>query len=302
MTRGFVAGLVLFVCGLLCLNPPARAWWQSIQQVSVGAPAGYQGPIDVAGAAFGAWGLRCQSAAYCGGNLANVCTDIVGVDTCLDFSSNAATGNLVIVTIGGLSCAVVTCTIKTLYDQSGTADCSGACDVTEPTVANRPVLTPNCIGSLPCAVCTSAGSSNLTSIGTIGSHSQPFSASWVAKRTGAAQGFAVAPGSPGAGWPNTANTATAFSGSFITASATDGSPHAFAALFNTTSSVIAVDGSSTGTQDVGSANIATNPWRICNYFGGSFLDGFFLESDWWASDKSSLFSALSTNQRAYWGF
>lgn len=37
MIRGFVAAFCLFVAGLLCLDPPARAWWQSVQQNSIAA-------------------------------------------------------------------------------------------------------------------------------------------------------------------------------------------------------------------------------------------------------------------------
>src|SRR5260221_661617 len=95
--------LVAFAAIALCLAPASA---DNFLLLGTGrAPvvaASYTGPGDIVSGAVGWWGLRAYNAASRGNPLANVCTVIATIDTCLDFSSDATTGSLLIVTIGGL--------------------------------------------------------------------------------------------------------------------------------------------------------------------------------------------------------
>jgi hypothetical protein len=110
----------------------------------------YTGIGDVVSGAKGYYGLRAYNAASCGNKVAQVCN--AGDAACVDMVSSSTTGALVITTVGGTNCAVSTCTVKTLYDQSGALACSSsACDATQATEADRPTLVVNCTGaSKPC--------------------------------------------------------------------------------------------------------------------------------------------------------
>jgi hypothetical protein len=105
----------------------------------------YTGPGDVVGSALGWWGLRAYNAAYAtGSNPAAIICNQSTFTTCstINILSN---GKFDAATASGSSACATTCVIKQLYDQTGnghhlTCSSGTAC----------PVLTFNCIGSLPC--------------------------------------------------------------------------------------------------------------------------------------------------------
>jgi hypothetical protein len=268
------------------------------------ATAGYTGPGDVTSGAAMWWGLRAYSAATRGTKVANVCN--ASDSTCADISSDPTTGNLVCTSIGGTACSAGTLTVKTLYDQTNGSNCGGGvCDVTNATIANRPVLTPNCINtSFYCLSFTASSSQSLRTAGSY-TKSQTFSGSVVAERTAAFTASGSILGANTSGTPqiffnSAANQVALYSGTVSTAeTASDSSFHAFQALFNSTSSILRVDGSSFGSLSVGSTGFATSP-----VVGGgtNLLTGRFVEAGWWGSDTSTNFATLNSNQHAYWNF
>lgn len=103
---------------------------------------GYSGPGDVVASAVGWWGLRAYSAAYATGlgNAAEICTAADAACTVIHVTSAGALNSSDLTTSG---CSVITtCTVKTLYDQSGNGhNCVNA------TEANRPTFRPNGVSS-----------------------------------------------------------------------------------------------------------------------------------------------------------
>lgn len=122
-----------------------------------GGGGGYTGPGDIVSGAVVWYGLRAYNAAQAtaGFHAINVC--LAGNTSCVDMVVNSS-GNLVITTVGGMSCSVATCLIHTFYDQSGANACTGSpCDALQNTSADQPILVPSCIGSLPCIHVASGG-------------------------------------------------------------------------------------------------------------------------------------------------
>ena len=140
-----------------------------------GASPAYPG--DSATAA-GWWGLRAYSTASRGNRLANICnpSDVA----CADIYSDAATGKVVIPTIGGQNCASVTCTVKTLYDLTGNGR-----DMSQATIAYRPTLVANCIGT---QWCMAMGASTVLTSSYSGL-AQPFTVVAMTRRTSAGTNF-----------------------------------------------------------------------------------------------------------------
>ncbi len=277
-------------------------------------PSTYTGPGDVVSGAKAWWGLRAYSAATAGNKIANVCTTIATVDTCVDMFSSATTGNMVILTIGGLTCdnSVVLCNIKTLYDQSGTS-CAGstACDITQATAAKRAALTISCLGGLPCMTFVAASQQEMARVSGSGtlSLSQPITLSTVATATSfpTATGsvFVQDNGSVRGTYFRFSNTPgiELNAGSAFTASAAASTIHAVQAVSNNASSVLYVDGSqSTGTDGTGVLN-SGDSMQVGNDQFNDFLQGKIFELGIWSSGFSTPNqSSMNSNQHAYWGF
>jgi hypothetical protein len=104
-----------------------------------------EGDLVLTGLTPHAWaGLRSFSSQVCGKPAINVCwPNGAGPEQCTDFSTSATTGQLVVTAISGHNCTSAgECTIKIFYDQIGT-DCSGPCNWTQATVANRYAFLPS---------------------------------------------------------------------------------------------------------------------------------------------------------------
>lgn len=280
-------------------------WWHAA------APA-YVGPGDVV--AMSLWsGMRAYSAATRGTAAVNICSESGGSDvTCEDELTNATTGKLVLGTVGS-TCSSVTCTIKIFYDQTGNNFCSSvACNFTQTTVANRATfLITGCPGTSgqPCAFFNSSTNAYLSA----GSNtvSQPVSDTAVAERSGGFTsnqtiiGSSVSPFPAVVGFDMTANTAKQFGGATaFTAAAADSALHSLQAAFDSnvaSGSTFDVDGTpNASTMD--SISVVF-PLTLGNLAGGQPLQGYFMEGGF----KNALFSsgdmsALTSNQRAFWGF
>ncbi len=159
----------------------AQGYWQSRLQVSVGSAPAYTGPGDVVSGAVFWFGLRAYSSADRGNALINVCN--VADVACADMSSDATTGALSVTTIGGSSCSIVTCTIKTWYNRG-----SAGGSVTQATIAQRPTLIVSCTSGLPCAAFATVNGLS----GASATIARPYSMNVAAIRTGAFTTFASA--------------------------------------------------------------------------------------------------------------
>lgn len=252
--------------------------------------AAYSGPGDVVASAAAWYGLRAYSTADRGNRLMNVCN--VADVACADLSSDATTGALVISTIGGSSCSIVTCTIKTMYDRSG-----NSYDVTQATIAQRPSLIASCVNSLPCAR-FNAANPFLTNTGTA-SFNQVLTISTVDARKGATSTVTVVFAMGGqVVFHVGANTLGLFSAGTTTVTANDSVWHATQGVFNGASSVINVDGTGT-TVNPGSGGGTTivqigDAVRTINF---DFTEGGMWASSFSAGNRTS----MCQNQQAYWG-
>lgn len=296
----------LFVVGFLCLPQPGRSQ-VPMTGAGVGAPGGtpppaYTGPGDVVSGAL-VWysAARAYSSADRGNKLINVCN--VADVACADMSSDATTGAINIIAVGGVTCGATAgvnlCTIKTFYDRSG-----NGVDITRTTIAQRATLTLNCIGSIPCAVC--AANCVYPSVASV-AQNQPYSSAWVANRTGANTSYGVIINSA-------AGTETGFGAAtnrvFIYGApeldlggATDGSFHAAQVVFNGASSSINVDSLTQVTGTTSSAALS-GLVNILNASGGSLqFTGQFMETGYWPVGFSGTnITNINSNAHTYYGF
>ena len=298
---------LLIAATLCCFALPAISFWQSRDSnynVSIGGAPAYSGPGDVVSGAKAWWGLRAYNSAAKGTPAVNVCN--VSDIACADLSTDAVTGALVISSIGGSSCSIVTCTIKTWYDQSGALACSGgtACNVTQATIGTRSTLVVSCISSLPCAATSNVAGATATN-GLTSGISQPFTISAVGNRTGNTSSFqdllSIDNNDIQTGFSNSTNTSLMFAGSVTSATASDSSFHALQHVYNGASSVLGVDGTES----------TVNPGTNVPAAGGKFsipgvsnvLTGQATEVGIWSGGFSSgQRTSMNSNQHSYWGF
>lgn len=268
----------LFAIGFACLTQAQV----SMTGAGKGAPgsAAYTGPGDLQ--TFGVWGgLRCYNAAYTG-NVADVYAPADATHTLITCSA----GGIINETLQLLATTcLVSCTVKTLYDQTG-----GGNNFTDLTFSVlRPTYITSCNGALPCLRFTS--SLYLTTSYT---QAQALSTSWVANHTSDVANETVI-GSSNFYSGFTSSNLTLFyanGGGAISVSATQNVWHAANAVFNGASSTANVDGS-TGSDSIGTAGVSS-PW-----VGKSDID--FSEAGVMSGSFSAgNMTALCHNQRLYW--
>jgi hypothetical protein len=270
-----------------------------------GGTAAFAGPGDVVSGAIMWAGLRAYSLAKAGTRAANICNS--GDANCADINT-LANGKFDVVTATGapLNCGGTggTCTVKTLYDQTGNTNCAGAaCDLTNATAANRPTLTLNCFGTLPCMTFNGT-SAHLATSGVV-TQSQPLSLSMIANSTNTSvqqTSAELTSSSPRAGYNNSgSNTTFIFAGGVFSATASDGVAHALQYIFNGASSNIVVDGTATS-GNAGATN-ATGTLDLGSNSGAEFFKGTVAEEGFWAvAFTSTQYGNMNSNQHAYWGF
>lgn len=297
--------LFALLAGLL-LAAPASGYWQSRSQISISAAASYTGPGDIVPGASAWYGLRAYSSATRGTKAVNVCNALDVV--CADLLTDATTGALVITTIGGVNCSIATCTIKTIYDQTTGNNCTGTCDLTQATIANRAIFNTGSLcttASLPCMDAVNAsGVPCYLSAGNI-TVNQPLSFSAVTNRPSAAgnystvighqtgnYGFYSQPGVMNLAW-TADHTATASNAAF----------HATQAVSKGAGSSLYVDGSTTtftsSTQNFGATKLASMADTTCTL---DVARMYFAEFGIWPSDFGASVSTINSNQHSYWGF
>lgn len=274
---------------------------------TAGTPPSFTGPADIVASPLMWFGLRAMSTADRGNRLVNVC--IPADATCADLSSDATTGALVISSIGGSSCSVVTCTVKTLYDRVGTYCGGSACNLTQPTIGLRPVLVVSCLSSLPCMQYTAAASGGLQTSGNLPGQGQPYTFSSVGNRTGNTSGFntlVTVNGQISAGWANSTNTVYMYANmSLPTVTANDNTTHAMQMIYNdAATSSIYLDGANTTMTLGATTSMGAFPLEMGkNNAASQFLTGNIFEFGMWGSAfNGTQQSNMNGNQHTYWGF
>ena len=319
-----LAVALMFFPALASAQSPVRAFPPGMFQNRAALDAaagggGYTGPGDVISSSKAWYGFRAYNATYATalGNIADLVDTATGAASCTmvaksngdaDVSSLSCVGGTLSVTTFCTVTHVAGCSISKLYDQSGANGCTGTipCDAAQTTHANRPVFTLSGANSKPGMQCTGASTLYLKNSSFVSSTSQPFSVSWVAERTGAFTSFGdVFTGLNGGsqfGFGNSANTALFFAGTVVTASATDSAFHAVQSLANGASSSGLVDGTTTGTINIGASGLSSDI-GLCASSNGTGNPGtlIFEEAGFWSGDKSASFGSMHSNQSSYYG-
>lgn len=299
--------LGIFLTSMLLLTPTSSVSQGWLPRAGT-LPVTFQGPGDVLGTGWVLWfGLRAFSAATVGTKAANICNS--GDATCADVNT-LTNGNFDVTTATGapLNCggAGGTCTIKTLYDKSGTLSCTTACDLTQATIANRPTLVFNCINTtLPCIRWSGSGvGAALVSPGLAAIMNQPFSISFVFKNTaGALTDYITAGGHATIFMEHAANAPAIYAGSFGDFTAAGSVFHSVQVTYNngTPANTANVDGTLSSPNPGGNSIAPTDQFSFgYNGNGGPVADTG--ELGW----NSAAFSGsdqtnLCHNQRLYWG-
>lgn len=261
----------------------------------------YTGPGDINGTAHAFWSTRGITSAF-SGSVFRICDQATGA-VCAD--ATFASGVLTLPTLGGSACGVITCVVATIYDQSGSGKCSGACDLTQATNNLRPVLTVNCQNSKVCFTYDGSLVVQCLSSGTSSTQAQPVSMSTVFNHTALANralftagADVIFLGSAGANEYFIAAT------NFFNFAANDNANHALQSLLNGAGGAVYLDGTATTGQDFGSNGIPAGAFGI----GGGQVctnnawSGNFFEHGLWSGDKSANNSSMNSNQHTYWNF
>lgn len=303
--------LIVALCALLLVAGPACAGSMTLLgagKASGGAPPPtFVGPGDVVSGAQAFYGLRGYTAAKATANIKAVGLIRASDSHTCDVLLNGTTGGLGVTgncSTGGDNgtawatwCTSTTCKATALYDQVGTIDAVQA------TGAAQPVLTPSCIGSLPCL--TFAGAQTLNATGS--ATNQPLTISAVAIRTSAfaAQGNILSDDA-GLGLVGFDDTPVVFAyfNTYASVAASDSAWHAMQWVINSTSSAFAVDAAQTTGQNFGIAGLGAN-YRIGSQSGSAFLAGNLTEVAIWpfafTTGGSSQVVGVCHNQYAYYG-
>jgi hypothetical protein len=309
MKRIIAAALLLLLVG------PANSW--TIQAPTTG---GYVGPGDLV--SFTAWyGVRAYTAAKAAAGT----TLAINIQR----ASDSSTCDVLIATTGGLGlttncsgagtgltvtsfCIATSCTLNTIYDQTGGNHCGGSsCDLIHVNAgASRPTLSTNAAGScLTPNVTTcftfSSSQQSIRSVNNFTPAAAKVSISVVGTRK-SASGAAMAFGSNiGSGNTLKTNTTTGTwilaggSSGTISATATENTQHAGNAVINGASSVIMIDGVDT----TGTATASTSAGLPGIIPGATLTE---VQSEMGFIDNVALTTgertSLDSNQRSYYGF
>lgn len=256
----------------------------------------YTGPGDVV-TLTEFWGLRCYNAAYVG-NVAEIKSPADALTTTITCAAGGVLGSTG--TAIATTCAV-SCTVKTLYAQTGSGH-----DMANPTEATRPAYTLSCATiAKPCMTLngTSQGLFNV-SVGTI---TQIFSVTVVARRTTVNTTSCIL-------CTNSANDDVAFHGSgqatmiwgsaFIDSAAAENTWHSLQAIGNGVSSTLTVDANAATSGNPGAGSLAGDYAIGANtsLLSGALLAGTVAEVGVKSGDFTSSIIALAANQKAYWGY
>lgn len=259
-----------------------------------GDTVGYLGPGDIVAGATAWWGLRAYSTATIGSNAVRLRRDSDNVES--DFAT-LASGDLDVASIATFKGAANLFVVK-LYDQT-----NNGFDAVQATAANQPAFTLNGLGSLPTMdlfgdPSYAFGQFLLTAA--ISAHAQPFTYTAVARNTAATNPAVMGSNLSEAGGTlrDFGTSITVNAGSVPSVSVSSGF-HATQVLFSGAASNVYVNGSA-NIVDAGTNSYGGGGMNIGNESFGGFFTGSILEAGFWTSDVSGSFSALDSNQRAYW--
>lgn len=321
MRRSLSIAIGLVVVGLWCLaggERPVKAQFNGCQAgfcaPFVAAAGGYVGPGDIVSGAIAWWGLRAYSAAYASGNGKIVQLSRTSDSQSCDFLSlsNGNLGNSGTCS-GGFSgsftsfCTSTTCTVLTLYDQSGGNNCaSAACNLTNHS-GNHVGFALSCFGSLPCM---QSNSGNVTYLENTSAptDSQPITLTLVAERTSnfTTQEGGIFFGGGGVSFdeilfPNVTNQVAAYGGtSQINFTAANSVLHSLLVVLNGASGVFNVDGTVSTNQNFGSQGSHGN--FSLPFDTATVLDGNFTEAGAWnVAFNSTQYGNVCHNEITYWG-
>lgn len=236
------------------------------------AAAGYVGPGDVVSGAYAWYGLRGYTAAYSTGS--NPALDLVDQANANPITINIlANGRLDVASISAWVTAnsVSTIKVKRVYDQTGNAR-----HMNQATLANMPVLNLTGFGSLP-AIEVTAASSQGVSTGAL-TLAQPQTWSMVFKRNSSGTTTREAITFAAMRVFSQQNVVRLDAGtSSATVAATDAAWHAMQGVFDSSSSAIYLDGSSSTGLNVGTGSpagnaLAVGPPAVSNYFDGAYAE------------------------------
>lgn len=277
------------------------------------ASSGYTGPGDLGvGTAYAWWGLRAYNAAYAtaGSPAIVLCTPADATCDTIDVASNGSLAPGLITTLGCNNTTTI-CLIKEWFDQSGSSNCSGACNVSQTTYTQQAELfVPGAGNGCPqttdyCAVF--APNDYYDSANVASTQAQPISLYAVDIRTGAFTSITHMLYQDGLdfGWNGSANTGRLYANGSAAATATisDSSWHVEAGLASGTSTYLEIDGVAGSTANSGTMGItSSNPFIISSNEVSGYLTGKFVEGGYWATSWSSgNFTSICHNAYAYWG-
>jgi hypothetical protein len=255
-----------------------------------------QGPGDLAAGAIGWYGLRPYNAAYAGPlvrlhrlnddkqcDIAALKTGFGQTINCFDTSLNGQTATAF--------CNSTSCVVVALYDQTGNGN-----DLTQTITASQPLLTFNCLTTLPCI--SFAGVQQFKGANII-NQAQPLSITVAANYTGSALGqtFAADTNEVQVGY-----NAFSMDDVYVTAGSLShlagyppGTFRTIQFIANDPASTLTIDGATTA------ITAGTNAFASKPTFGA--FTGRFVECGMWPIALSSAQqTAINNNTHSFWGF
>ena len=273
---------------------PTASFAHATALCSAGGSGGaYVGPLDVVSAPRAFYSFRCGSNAYAG-NVADIWDATTGSTT--ETLLTCSKGGVLNQTVNSLAttCAV-SCSVKTIYDQSG-----NGFDMTQSVNADRLVVTVNCTNGHPCLATQNNGSIGLsngtfTSVATI-----PSTVSVVGNM---ASGVDEVFGGLTSGFASVCNIGHSTgnlwkldNGTVVSQSATDNAWHFSQGVCNGASSVFNIDGTD-HTVSAGSASLSS---ATQTFLGFGTTIGKFTEMGLWPVGFSATQRlAMAHNQCVY---
>jgi hypothetical protein len=269
-----------------------------------GGGGGYVGPGNVVSGAKAWWGSSGYTSTDTG-NAMEVCEPTN--TTCVNWAIGAS-GYVTPALVGGADCTMVTCTIRTFYDRSGSNSCGGApCNVVETSATNRAIVAFNAIiSTIPCAF-QPGNSGNGYSIATGFNQSQPTTVLAVTERNShfTTQGVYLQSNTL---YPllqsSSANTVTTYGGTLVTATASDSAFHSIQAVDRTPNSDFQVDSTQTlGAADPGGGSMSVGGGVNVLFDGGtSASQGYMCDLGiWGVAFSGANLTAMNSNRHAAYG-
>src|ERR1700679_233751 len=256
------AGIAVIATLLLCAQAPLPGFPPGVflnrgAIDALSAPAGFQGPGDIASGAIAFYSAgRAYNAAYAAAQspLADIVDTTTGLATCTfnvgtnGFANLTAvvcpTGAPVVNVVTFCTVTHVGCSVTKAYDQSGNGN-----HAIQATLANMPGLTFSAQNGLPCLAGTGNAATRLVTSGTI-SQSAPYTFTAVGERTGSftTEQILSSNGSLiGLAFSNAANLWRAQFNTGVTLTANDSVFHAAIAVVSATAPLFAIDSSANTT-------------------------------------------------------